>query len=275
MVKIGLVQMNIKPLHPERNIKKARYYAELAYKKNVDFLVYPELFITGPARNKVAKYAQRIPGKYTDIFTKLAEEYNYYIIMGSIIENDNNNFYNTSLLIAPNGNIIGKYRKIFLWHPEKRYLSRGNEIKVFNTKFGKIGIEICWDLAFPEISRKIAYKGADVIFCPSYWSEGDNPLYKELGFSSEAIFIDSCVISRAFENQVAFIFVNGAGYWELNGYIDEFTGHSQIALPFYGSIAKLEKEENLLVKEIDLGILEKARKIYSTIDDLKEVTLKI
>ncbi len=269
MVKIAAVQMSIKCWEPEKNIQKALQLSEEAFKKDAEILCFPEEFITGPVRGKVEKFAQPIPGRYTDIFSKLALEYNAYIIMGSMVERENGKYYNTSVVISPQGNILGKYRKIFLWHPEKDYIERGREIPVFKTKFGTIGVEICWDLAFPEITRELALKGADIVFCPSFWSEGDNPLYKQFGFSTESIFIDSCVAARAFENELAFVFVNGCGPWQLQEYSDKLVGHTQIALPFYGAIAKMDDKEGVLVKDIDLSICTKARNVYSIVNDLK------
>lgn len=271
MVKIAAVQMSIEPLKPERNIQKAFQLLEKASKQELDIICFPEDFITGPLRGAVSRFAQPIPGEYTDIFSKLALEHGVYVIAGSIIEKEDNKYYNTSVLISPEGNIIGKYRKIFLWHPEKSYLERGWELSIFKTKFGTVGIEICWDLAFPEVTRELALKGADIVFCPSFWSEGDNPIYKELGFSTESIFIDSCVAARAIENELAFVFVNGYGTWQIGEYSDKLVGHTQIALPFYGSISKLADEEGVLIEDVDLSILSKARKIYSIIEDSKKI----
>jgi predicted amidohydrolase len=271
MVKIAAVQMTIEPLKPERNIQKAFQLLEKVFKQELDIICFPEDFVTGPLRDAVSRFAQPIPGKYTDIFSKLALEHGVYVIAGSIIEKEDGKYYNTSVLISPEGNIIGKYRKIFLWHPEKSYVERGWELPVFKTKFGTVGIEICWDLAFPEVTREFALKGANIVFCPSFWSEGDNPAYKELGFSTESVFIDSCVGARAIENELAFVYVNGCGTWQLDGYSDKLVGHTQIALPFYGSISKLADEEGVLVEDVDLSICSKAKEIYSIIDDLRKL----
>lgn len=80
------------------------------------------------------------------------------IVPGSIIEKDKHSFYNTTYYIDSSGKVKSRYRKINLWHPERRYLNPGNEISVFNTKFEKIELIICWDLIFPEIFRKIVKK---------------------------------------------------------------------------------------------------------------------
>lgn len=272
MVKVAAVQMSIEPLKPERNIQKAFQLLEGVFKQEPDVICFPEDFVTGPLRDAISRFAQPIPGKYTDIFSKLALEHGVYVIAGSIPEKENGKYYNTSTIISPDGKILGKYRKIFLWHPEKAYMERGRELPVFKTKFGKVGIEICWDLAFPEVTREYALNGADIVFCPSFWSEGDNPTYKEMGLSTEAIFIDSCVSARAIENELAFVFVNGCGTWQLGEYSDKLVGHTQIALPLYGSVSKLNDKEGVLLYDVDLSICRKAKKIYSIIDDLRKVS---
>lgn len=271
MVKIAAVQMNIRPWEPERNINKALSLSEKAFRQETDILCFPEDFITGPIGDAVARFAQPIPGEYTDVFGKIASEHGVYIVAGSIIERQVGKYYNTSVLITPEGEIQGKYRKIFLWHPEKRHIERGWETPVFETKVGTIGVEICWDLAFPEITRELAIKGADIVLCPSFWSEGDNPLYRELGFSTESRFIDSCVTARAMENELAFVFVNGCGPWEMAGHSDTLVGHTQIALPFYGPISKVGEEEGVLISDVDLTICARAKEVYSILDDLKKV----
>jgi predicted amidohydrolase len=271
MVKIAMVQMSIEPLNPKRNIQKAFKLLKGVFKQEPDFICFPEDFVTGPLRDAVSRFAQPIPGQYTEIFSKLALDHDVYVIAGSLPEKENGKFYNTSVLISPEGNIIGKYRKIFLWHTEKSYLERGWELPVFKTKFGIVGIEICWDLAFPEVTREFAIKGADIVFCPSYWSEGDNPAYHEFGFSTESVFIDTCVSARAIENELTFVFVNGCGVWQLDEYTDKLVGHTQIALPFYGSISKLADEERVLVEDVDLSICNEAKEIYSIINDLRKL----
>lgn len=150
----------------------------------------------------------------------------------------------------------------------KKLYWKGKRVSCIQNEVGKVGIQICWDLAFPEVTRQLAINGADIIFCQSFWSEGDNPLYREFGFSTESIFVDSCVVARAFENELVFVFVNRCGYWQLDEYVDKLIGHTQIALPFYGSLSKLLDEEAVLVQDVDFSPCNKAREIYSIIKEL-------
>jgi len=259
--------MNIVWLGLKENLEKAELFARQAGEENCDIICFPEDFLTGALGKENLRYAQEIPGDYTEKFCKLAKEYGLHIVMGTMIEKVGENYYNTSVLIDDSGKILGKYSKIRLWFPEKEYLKKGNETPVFKTKFGKIGITICWDLAFPEITKEMALKGARMVFCPSLWRFEDKYgalkskklIEKVPEHDTEAIFIDACASARAIENEIVHIFVNSSGrYKDLT-----LTGHTQINIPFYGTVALAgTNEEKLLSKDVDLDLTELAEKVY-------------
>ena len=83
-------------------------------------------------------------------FQQLAAQYAIDIVPGSIIEGDANGLFNTTYYIASNGEIRGRYRKVNLWLPERGYITPGDELPVFETQYGRVGLIICWDLMFPE-----------------------------------------------------------------------------------------------------------------------------
>jgi len=259
--------MNIVWLGLKENLEKAELFARQAGEENCDIICFSEDFLTGALGKENLRYAQEIPGDYTEKFCKLAKEYGLHIVMGTMIEKVGENYYNTSVLIDDSGKILGKYSKIRLWFPEKEYLKKGNETPVFKTKFGKIGITICWDLAFPEITKEMALKGARMVFCPSLWRFEDKYgalkskklIEKVPEHDTEAIFIDACASARAIENEIVHIFVNSSGrYKDLT-----LTGHTQINIPFYGTVALAgTNEEKLLSKDVDLDLTELAEKVY-------------
>lgn len=268
-VKICAAQMNIVSLGMKENLGKAELLTRRAGEEDCDIICFPEDFLTGSLGNKEnLKYAQEIPGDFTEKFCKLAKEYGLYIVMGTMIERDGENYYNTSLLIDDSGKILGKYRKIRLWFTEKALsLKKGNETSIFSTRFGKIGITICWDLAFPEITKEMALKGARMVFCPSFWRFEDKYgvlkskklIEKIPEHDAEAIFVDACASARAIENEIVHIFVNGCGDFKTQRLI----GHTQINIPFYGTVALAgTNEEKLLIKDVDLNLTELAEKVY-------------
>ena len=266
-VRIGAAQMNIRPLRgKEENLQKAELLIKRAGEEECDIICFPEKFLTSPLGKENLHYAQEIPGEYTEQFCKWAEEHGLYIVMGTIIEKVGENYYNTSVLIDDSGNILGTFRKIRLWVPEKLYLKNGNETPIFRTRFGKIGITICWDLAFPEITKEMAMKGAKMVFCPAFWLFEDKYgalTSKELieqvpDINTEAIFVDACASTRAIENEIVHTYVNGCGaYKDLR-----LIGHSQINIPFYGTVALAEENEELLIKDVELNLTDLAENVY-------------
>ena len=145
---------------------------EEAAKQRVDFLVLPEV-LTYASGSTYAECAEPIPGPSTEFFGKLAKQHNLHLIPG-LIERDGHLIYNVAVLIGPDGNLIGKYRKICLPRGEiEGGIQPGHEYPVFDTKLGKVGMMVCYDGFFPEVARELSNRGAEVIAWPVM---GCNPL---------------------------------------------------------------------------------------------------
>ncbi len=193
--------------------------------------------------------------------------------MGSIIEKINGRFFNISYLFDGKGGIEGSYKKNHLVQKsEAEYLASGNEVSVFKTKIGNIGIEICRDLLYPEITRKLMLKNAEIIFCPSFWcakSPSYDWIYSNKYFKNEAPReVDALVSARAIESHSVLVYVNAACSFSSE---DILLGRTQIALPFYGTRSMLENnKEGVLIKEVDLSIVKDAKKVYKIERDLKD-----
>ncbi|HET7870377.1 MAG TPA: carbon-nitrogen hydrolase family protein [Actinomycetota bacterium] len=143
--------------------------------------VFPELYLsaihgmaTTPPKGYDASVAEPIPGPLTDRLCKLAEKLDVWLVPGSIYEKgDGGELYNTALAISPSGDIVAKYRKIFPWQPWEQ-TSHGNEFVVFDLEdIGRAGLMICYDGWFPEVSRHLAWKGAEVILQPTATATAD------------------------------------------------------------------------------------------------------
>jgi predicted amidohydrolase len=158
--------------------------------------------------------------------------------------------FKTSILIGRDGEIKGKYHKINLYDD---YTKKGRNTFVFETDFAKIGIVICWDLAFPQLFSKLKRRGAEIVFCPSYWCYEDSAHSKNHKKMEKKI-VKSLIVSRAFENLMFFSFVSP---------IDdnkELISYSAISSP-HGIIAEIENE-GLLIKRLNLAEIKKFEKIY-------------
>lgn len=257
-VTLLLAQSGPKLGDKQGNLKMMAHQASSARRKNVDILVFPELHLTGyTMRDEVYSQAEPIPGPSTDKVEKLAKEHGVHLVFGMPEESSVKGvLHNTALFVGPKG-ILGKYRKIHLpthtVFEEKRYYRPGHEAPVFNTPFGTIGLNICYDLYFPELTRLQTLQGAQLII-----SISASP-------SLRRRFFESFCLSRAMENAVYLAYVNRVGVED--GL--QFWGGSRVISPS-GSIlvqCKYDEEEYQQCK-IDLDEVSRSRAFIPTIKDL-------
>jgi len=255
-----------------KNISRVEQFFNKANKNNCDIICFPEVFLTAGMQKK--NYNPEIPIQSKKLFSKLSKNYGIYSIMGSIIEKTNNKLHNTSYLFDYKGEIVGNYRKNHLTINEQKYLKPDDKTAVFKTKIGNIGIQICRDLLYPEITRKLMLKGAEIVFCPSFWcskSSQYSDIYNYKYFKNKTPDeVTPLVSARAIESETIFVYVNAAGTFNHNGSKSILLGKTQIALPFYGTTNILNhNRESVLMREINLGMIKDARKVYGIEKDLK------
>lgn len=171
LVTIACAQFEPRVGELERNRDQSCELITDAAKKGSNFIVLPELANSGyvfNSRQEARSLSEKIPdGETAEKWTELAIEHDAYIV-GGYAEQENNQLYNSSILVGPEG-YIGTHRKVHLWNEEKLWFEPGNEIEVFNTEIGRIGMQICYDQWFPELTRIQAAKGADIIAEPTNW----------------------------------------------------------------------------------------------------------
>lgn len=232
--KVALGQIDIKLGDREANLKRAAEVAAEAAKQEADFICLPELFPTGWAPKQLANLAEPIPGYIADKLSKIAEENNMHLV-ASIPEKSGGKIYNTAVLIGPNGNLLAKYRKMHLFLEESTCITHGGDYAVADTKFGKIGLMICYDAVFPEVARQLALKGAEVVFMPSGWMEPFLPQWK------------LATSARAFDNQFWIVAANRIGKDDVYAYF----GNSRVVSPFGDAVAECGNQEETKVATID------------------------
>ena len=175
MVKLAGIQISSGE-EKERNIEKAVQFAQVAVERGAQLICFPELFITHwfpmGMDERHFSLAEKADGPSIRRMQELAKTYDVALICPLFETEGTGSFYNSTVIIDAGGEILGSYRKIHipripLWE-EKYYFSPGNlGFPVFRTKFATIGIQICWDNFFPEGSRILALKGAEIIFSPT------------------------------------------------------------------------------------------------------------
>ena len=177
-VKIALVQMEMSE-DLDANLNKAIKFIREASKKGAQIVCLPEVFTSPyfPQEEKADgdRYAEKIPGKSHDLLSRAAKENKVVLVGGSIYEKP----FNTAMVFDETGKLVGKYRKMHIPHDpgfyEKNYFEKGDlGYQVFDTKFGKIAVLICYDQWFPEAARIVSLMGADMIFYPTAIGTCDN-----------------------------------------------------------------------------------------------------
>ena len=243
----------------EQNLRQISEQAAKARKKNVDLLIFPELHLTGyTMRDEVSHLAESIPGPSTRKVERVAKEYGVHIIFGMPEESEVKGvIHNTAVFVGPKG-LIGRYRKIHLpthsVFEERRYYRPGQEAPVFKTDIGTIGLNICYDLYFPELTRLQALKGAQLVVCISA-----SPGLRRR-------FFEGFCLSRAMENAVYLAYVNRVGIEE--GL--QFWGGSRVIAPNGSVLAQCKYDvEEFQICKVDLNEVSRARAFIPTIKDLE------
>ena len=200
-------------------------------------------------------YAEKEGGPVWQQLSGYAKQYGIYLIGGSMPEKDaEGNVYNTSYIFDREGKQIGKHRKVHLFDidvkggqtfKESDTLTAGDSNTVFDTEFGKIGVMLCFDIRFPELSRMMVNDGAKVIFVPAAFNMTTGPAHWELSFRT-----------RALDNQI--YMVGCAPARDVSaGYIS--WGHSIVTDPWGRVTGMLDENEGILLAELDMDYEEQVR----------------
>lgn len=230
------VQFNITLGEIEPNLQKVRVaLAELAA-KGVQLTVLPEMWATGFAYKDLNQLAARTD-EIVEAIAALSAEYSM-VIVGSLPEPHENKVYNTAYVLD-NGKLKGKYRKIHLFSlmQEDRSFDAGNSWLLVDTSVGKIGVFICYDLRFPELARRLAVEGAEILVVPGEWPKPRQEHWRTL------------LRARAIENQLFLVAANCCG---VVGKLD-FFGMSMIIDPKGELIAEAGYEAENITAVIDFA----------------------
>jgi predicted amidohydrolase len=174
--KVRLAAVHLRPQGGKTPMDNCRMFEPLiaeAAQKRADLVVLPETLTFVGLGKSFFDVSEPIPGPSTEYFGELAKKHNLYIVAG-LVERENHLIYNVAVMLGPDGRIVGKYRKVALPRGEiEAGLTPGSEYPVFDTRFGKVGMMICYDGFFPEVARRLSDNGAEVIAWPVW---GCNPL---------------------------------------------------------------------------------------------------
>ena len=253
-IKIAAIQMSTVADKME-NVRTVKTYLEKIKDENPDFVILPEMFCCPYQTENFPIYAEKEGGPVWQQLSGYAKQYGIYLIGGSMPEKDaEGNVYNTCYVFDREGKQIGKHRKVHLFDidvkggqtfKESDTLTAGDSDTVFDTEFGKIGVMLCFDIRFPELSRMMVNDGAKVIFVPAAFNMTTGPAHWELSFRT-----------RALDNQI--YMVGCAPARDVSaGYIS--WGHSIVTDPWGRVTGMLDENEGILLAELDMDYEEQVR----------------
>jgi predicted amidohydrolase len=197
---VRLATIHYQPRAGKTPADKREQFAPLiakAAEQKAELVVLPETLTFYGTGLKYVDCAEPIPGPSTDYFGQLAKKHNLHIVAG-LLERDQHLVYNVAVLLGPEGNILGKYRKVCLPRSEiEGGIQPGNEYPVFDTRFGKVGMMVCYDGFFPEVARELTNRGAEVIAFPVW---GCNPLLASARACENGVYVVSSTYSSPEQN---------------------------------------------------------------------------
>ena len=202
-IRIAAVIFNSPVGQVQQNLDRMLPYIKKAKKEGVDLICFPELNVTGYSTDPVIKdSAESIPGSISRKLEHMAQSAKIVILAG-LAERDENGHIFASHLVVTAAGISGVYRKLHIAPPERTVFSPGKQIPVFKLTGVNLGIQLCYDAHFPELSTRMAVDGADVIFMPHASPRGTPPEKLDSWMRH--------LSARAFDNGVFIVACNQVG----------------------------------------------------------------
>lgn len=280
-VNIGLVQMSCSA-SVESNLEKAILGIKEAAQKGANIICLQELFgslyFCDIETQENFKLAESIPGPTTNLFSTLAKDLGVVIIASLFEKRAPGLYHNTTAVLDADGTYLGKYRKMHIpddpGYYEKYYFTPGDSptaaqgpedagYRIFETKFAKIGVLICWDQWYPEAARITSLMGAEILFYPTAigWDTTEsNPNINREQYNAW----QTIQRSHAIANGVHVVAVNRIGIEEEQ----QFWGGSFVANP-HGTLLYLASHDQheVHVQEVDLNLTEYYRSTWPYLRD--------
>ena len=272
MVKIAVVQFSTKG-HANENLHEAEQFIQQAANKEVDFIIFPEEFMTlgMTPQEKLAMAEPYQTGRLQKQFSQWAKQYNLWIIGGTlpIQSNDPNKYYSSCIVWDKQGNTATRYDKIHLFdvhvgesetYCESSFVEGGKQIQILQTPDIKIGLAICYDIRFPELFRHFALQEVDLIVLPSAFTQETGKVHWE-----------TLLRARAIENLCYVAAPNQVGK-RLSGH--GTYGHSMIISPWGEILAQAQEQPALLVMDLDLENMRHIRERFPALTHIRPFVIK-
>jgi N-carbamoylputrescine amidase len=266
IVNIGLIQAACSP-NPDMNLQHTLAVAEQAAKDGAQIICTQELFrsqyFCQSEDYQYFQLAESIPGPSTEAFQRLAKAAQVVVIASLFERRASGLYHNTAAVIDADGSILGVYRKMHIpddpLYFEKFYFTPGDlGFRAWQTRYGKIGVLICWDQWYPEAARLTALQGAEILFYPT--AIGWHPREKTTLGEKQHSSWETIQRAHAIANGCYVVAVNRVGHEKLAGDGIEFWGQSFVAGTSGEILAKASANKNeTLIAPLNLGAVDDTR----------------
>lgn len=246
----------------DRNLEQAEELCRKLAREGAELIVLPEMFNCPYEREYIEEYGEKIPGKTTRRLASIAGDAGVFLVGGSIPERDGESLYNTSPIFSPDGQLIARHRKVHLFNVdipgkivfrESDFLDPGDEVTEFQALGTKIGVAVCYDLRFPELMRKMALDGCELLVLPGAFNTTTGPAHWKTSLRS-----------RAIDNQVFVVACSPARNLKSSYHA---YGHSMVVDPWGAVLAEAEDSPVDFEVDLDLNRLEEVRRELPLLSD--------
>jgi omega-amidase len=249
-VTLAVVQMSPQLAEPEANLNRmVQLIQEIGSTEKTDLIIFPELCVTGyECGVRFTDLAEAVPGHVSLVLGKKAAEFNVHVAFGMVErKRAESTIYDCAVLLGPDGEIVDKYHKVHLWGEEKLAFRPGYQYPLMETAMGRLGLVLGWDLAFPEVARTYALRGAEVLCVLANWEK------------DKAAEWSSYLAARAYENAVFVAAANRVG----KEYTYTFAGESGVVGPRGEILAQVTGEaDSFGIARIDLDDVKRVQEDF-------------
>lgn len=233
---IAGVQMNVSAAHSNVPMMKHKIDVLMSVYPWVEMVIFSELAPFGPLTHNALEF----PNEVEEYFQSIAKKHKIWLLPGSMFQKKEGKIYNTATVINPDGEIVGRYDKMFPFMPYEEGVTGGSEFLMFDVpEVGKFGVSICYDMWFPETTRTMAVNGCDVILHPSLTGTIDRDI--ELANAQATAAINQCFVI------------------DINGLADGGIGKSIVCGPDGRVLYQAGVGEELIPLEFDLDRVKRSR----------------
>ncbi|XP_040067598.1 omega-amidase NIT2-like [Ixodes scapularis] len=251
--RLALLQLSLTP-NISKNLERASEQIREAVSAGAKIVCLPEYFNFPYDPKHIAKYAEPIPGRTSEMLSRWASDNQVYLIGGTLSEREDDKLYSTCLVCGPDGSQLAKHRKVHLYSTnvpskvvfnEEDFLTPGDKVTTFDTPFCKVGIAVCYDIAFPTFAELYERLGCKLLVYPGAFNMYNGPLYWELLSRARAADNQVYVASVSPSRDKAAYYV----HW----------GHSMLVDPTGKVVRSAGADEEIVLADVDIDYLDSVR----------------